>query len=240
MKRLLLVLWLTGLCLAQQPLFIPVWMQNSDPLTDQTLNQVVGEVARVNPNPAQDSPTHALATGPMDFFTRRIVNSAFCQIQAMWEGTVLAKAGRLAPSQLQQTLFAEQGGIVRNFADTTLGYFLNHTINGYEPETVVNQSLPFTPDFLSFLNAGTSGYKPVRNELHPTMKPVELVERAINNSSKTRDIVLDCFGGSGTTLIACEKLNRQCRMIELDPKYADVIVRRWEEFTGKKAELVAP
>jgi DNA modification methylase len=80
--------------------------------------------------------------------------------------------------------------------------------------------------------------KPVRNELHPTMKPVELVERAVNNSSKSRDIVLDCFGGSGTTLIACEKLNRQCRMIELDPKYVDVIVKRWEEFTGKKAELV--
>ena len=80
--------------------------------------------------------------------------------------------------------------------------------------------------------------KPVRNELHPTMKPVELVERAIQNSSKSRDIVLDCFGGSGTTLIACEKLNRQCRMIELDPKYADVIVKRWEEFTGKKAELI--
>lgn len=82
--------------------------------------------------------------------------------------------------------------------------------------------------------------KPVRNELHPTMKPVELVERAVNNSSKSRDIVLDCFGGSGTTLIACEKLNRQCRMIELDPKYADVIVKRWEEFTGKKAELMPP
>jgi DNA modification methylase len=81
--------------------------------------------------------------------------------------------------------------------------------------------------------------KPVRNELHPTMKPVELVERAVQNSSKTRDIVLDCFGGSGTTLIACEKLNRQCRMIELDPKYADVIVKRWEGFTGKPAELVA-
>lgn len=80
--------------------------------------------------------------------------------------------------------------------------------------------------------------KPVRNELHPTMKPVELVERAINNSSKSRDIVLDCFGGSGTTLIACEKLNRQCRMIELDPKYVDVIVKRWEEFTGQKAELL--
>ncbi len=82
--------------------------------------------------------------------------------------------------------------------------------------------------------------KPVRNELHPTMKPVELVERAISNSSKSRDIVLDCFGGSGTTLIACEKLNRQCRMIELDPKYVDVIVKRWEEFTGRKAELISP
>jgi DNA modification methylase len=82
--------------------------------------------------------------------------------------------------------------------------------------------------------------KPVRNELHPTMKPVELVERAVNNSSKSRDIVLDCFGGSGTTMIACEKLNRQCRMIELDPKYVDVIVKRWEEFTGRKAELMPP
>ena len=81
--------------------------------------------------------------------------------------------------------------------------------------------------------------KPRVNDLHPTMKPVELVERAIHNSSKSRDIVLDCFGGSGTTLIACEKLERQARLIELDPKYCDVIVKRWEEFTGKKAELVS-
>ena len=77
--------------------------------------------------------------------------------------------------------------------------------------------------------------KPVKNDLHPTMKPVELVERAISNSSKSRDIVLDSFGGSGTTLIACEKLGRQARLIELDPKYCDVIVKRWEEFTGKTA-----
>ncbi len=81
--------------------------------------------------------------------------------------------------------------------------------------------------------------KPVRNDLHPTMKPVELIERALKNSSKSQDIVLDCFGGSGSTLIACEKLGRQCRMVELDPKYVDVIVRRWEEFTGKKAELIS-
>ena len=69
------------------------------------------------------------------------------------------------------------------------------------------------------------------------MKPVELVERAIQNSSKSRDIVLDLFGGSGTTLIACEKTNRQARLIELDPKFVDVIVKRWEEYTGEKAVL---
>ena len=79
--------------------------------------------------------------------------------------------------------------------------------------------------------------KPARNDLHPTMKPVELVERAIRNSSKTRDIVLDLFGGSGSTLIACEKSHRSARLMELDPKYVDVIVRRWEEYSGKEAFL---
>jgi DNA modification methylase len=77
--------------------------------------------------------------------------------------------------------------------------------------------------------------KPAKNDLHPTMKPVELVERAIRNSSKTRDLVLDPFGGSGSTLIACEKSGRRARLIELDPKYVDVIVKRWEAFTGRKA-----
>jgi len=79
--------------------------------------------------------------------------------------------------------------------------------------------------------------KPRKNDLHPTMKPVALVERAIRNSSKGRDIVLDPFGGSGTTLIACEKTRRSARLLELDPKYADVIIRRWQEFTGQAATL---
>jgi DNA modification methylase len=78
--------------------------------------------------------------------------------------------------------------------------------------------------------------KPQKNDLHPTMKPVELVERAVRNSSKTRDIVLDPFGGSGSTLIACEKSGRRARLIELDPKYVDVIVRRWQDFTGQEAK----
>jgi DNA modification methylase len=79
--------------------------------------------------------------------------------------------------------------------------------------------------------------KPIKNELHPTQKPVELIERAIRNSSKARDVVLDPFAGSGSTLVACEKTGRQARLIELEPKYCDVIIRRFEEFSGKRAVL---
>lgn len=77
--------------------------------------------------------------------------------------------------------------------------------------------------------------RPSTSKDHPTMKPVELVARAIRNSSKAGQIVLDVFGGSGTTLIACEQEGRHARLIELDPKYVDVIVRRWETLTGKTA-----
>lgn len=77
--------------------------------------------------------------------------------------------------------------------------------------------------------------KPKASGLHPTMKPVELVANALMDGSKENDIVLDVFGGSGTTLIACEQLNRTCRMIELDPHYCDVIIARWEKLTNQKA-----
>ncbi|MHC0055330.1 site-specific DNA-methyltransferase [Actibacterium sp. D379-3] len=79
--------------------------------------------------------------------------------------------------------------------------------------------------------------RPHKNDLHPTMKPVSLVERAIRNSSRKGDLVFDPFGGSGTTLIAAEKTGRHASLIELDPKYVDVIVRRWQEFTGETAVL---
>jgi DNA modification methylase len=79
--------------------------------------------------------------------------------------------------------------------------------------------------------------RPSKSKLHPTMKPVGLVEYLIKNSSKQEDIILDPFLGSGTTLMACEKQGRICYGVELDPKYCDVIVKRWEEFTGFKAEL---
>jgi len=77
--------------------------------------------------------------------------------------------------------------------------------------------------------------KESRNEFHPTQKPVELPERAIGNSSKAGDIVLDLFGGSGSTLIACEKTGRNAYLMELDEKFVDVIINRWQDFTGKEA-----
>ena len=80
--------------------------------------------------------------------------------------------------------------------------------------------------------------KPVVSELHPTMKPVSLIKKQIRNSSVEKDIVLDPFGGSGTTLIACEEMNRRCYMMEYDPHYCDVIINRWEGLTGEKAVLL--
>jgi DNA modification methylase len=76
-----------------------------------------------------------------------------------------------------------------------------------------------------------------KNTVHPTMKPVELIEIALQDNVGKK-IVYDGFGGSGSTMIACEKLGRQARLMELDPKYCDVIVKRWEDFTGKKAVLL--
>lgn len=81
--------------------------------------------------------------------------------------------------------------------------------------------------------------KPARNAEHPTMKPIPLFAKLIENSTKEKELVLDIFGGSGTSLIACEQLNRACRMVELSPLYCDVIVNRWEALTGKKARKEA-
>jgi DNA modification methylase len=74
--------------------------------------------------------------------------------------------------------------------------------------------------------------------VHPTQKPVELAEYAMGNFLKSGTIVIDLFLGSGSTLIACEKTNRKCRGMELDEKYCDVVINRWEQYTGNKAELL--
>lgn len=80
--------------------------------------------------------------------------------------------------------------------------------------------------------------KPLKSEMHPTMKPVQMIAYQICNNTLPGAVVLDPFGGSGTTLIACEQTGRSCRMMELDPKYCDVIIRRWEALTGEKAVLL--
>ena len=81
--------------------------------------------------------------------------------------------------------------------------------------------------------------KPTRSDLHPTMKPLNLMARLVNNSSKKGELVLDLFGGSGSTLITCEQLDRVCYMMEYDPKYVDAIIERWEQFTNRKAEKIS-
>ena len=80
--------------------------------------------------------------------------------------------------------------------------------------------------------------KPNAAELHPTVKPQALLVEQIKNSTRRGGYVLDLFGGSGSTMIAAEQMGRRCYMMELDPHYCDVIIKRWEDFTGKKAELL--
>lgn len=118
------------------------------------------------------------------------------------------------------------------------GDFMAHYMNAYEP--CIYGSNGESVNWYGASNEKTVWEmdKEKKCDLHPTMKPVELVSRAIKNSSKQGDGVLDLFGGSGSTLIACEQLNRNCYMMELDPKYVDVIIERWEQYTGKKAVLL--
>lgn len=86
-------------------------------------------------------------------------------------------------------------------------------------------------------NVWSMGREATTHYVHPTQKPVQLIEKALRNSSRKGDIVLDVFGGSGSTLIACERRGRAARLVELDPRYVDVIVRRWQEFAGGPAVL---
>lgn len=89
----------------------------------------------------------------------------------------------------------------------------------------------------AYFSSRQEGHEEIGN-VHPTMKPLKLISDKLRISSNENSVVLDLFGGSGSTLIACEKLNRKCYMCELDPRYVDVIIDRWEKFTGQKAELI--
>ena len=106
-----------------------------------------------------------------------------------------------------------------------------------------NDGLSFSECELAWTNFGRnvrhiSHHWGNEKKLHVTMKPVEVIAWAIQQAKEKAEVIVDLFGGSGSTLIACEQLNRKCYMAELDPKYCDVIIQRWEEFTGQKAELI--
>lgn len=122
---------------------------------------------------------------------------------------------------------------IRNIATTFDDEKDPSEMTKHELEALVENYRKITPTTIIREN------KPSRSEEHPTMKPVKLIAKLIGNSSKEGDLVLDIFGGSGTTMIAAEQLNRRCYMMELDPHYADVIIERWEKLTGQKAERTA-
>lgn len=119
-----------------------------------------------------------------------------------------------------------------------LGVFMSQYIPNYEPCIYAHKE-GCAPKWNGPTNEKTVWElkKESRNEFHPTQKPVELSERAIDNSSDVGDIIYDCFLGSGATIIGAENKKRKCFGLELDPKYCDVIINRWQNYTGKKATL---
>lgn len=136
-------------------------------------------------------------------------------------------------NQYEPILYGWRDGVVNH-------YFVGHRNLGnvwkYEPTD--EELLKWAREAISKeLTDVWDEKKPTKSKEHPTMKPIALVGRALHASSQKDDVVLDAFGGSGSTLIACEQMGRACRTMELDPKYCDVIVDRWEKLTGKKAEL---
>ena len=112
--------------------------------------------------------------------------------------------------------------------------------NAHEPCIFAVKGSPyFTEDRTKTTVWDFGGYDKSKN-VHPTQKPLFLPSEALKNSSREGDAILDVFGGSGSTLIACEQLNRKCYMCELDERYCDVIIERWENLTGEKAKLLTP
>ena len=120
----------------------------------------------------------------------------------------------------QKTVFEDRPNINKMSKDELKSYL----------KSILDQQTPVTAIYED---------KPQINDLHPTMKPIKLIAKLIKNSSKQGETIIDFFGGSGSTLIACEQTNRKCRMMELDEKYCDVIIKRWETLTGRKAELIS-
>lgn len=120
----------------------------------------------------------------------------------------------------QTTVFEDKGLDLKKMKKDDLLHLLEEIMSDKISTTVINED------------------KPAKNDLHPTMKPIKLLARQVKNSSRPGETVQDLFGGSGSTLITCEQTDRTCYTMEYDPRYADVIIKRWEDFTGEEAVLL--
>lgn len=169
----------------------------------------------------------------LDKTHEKALNLALNKINGIWDNEKLEKI----LAELKELEFDMD---ITGFSADELNEIFNDTLEATEDDFDVEKELVKMLEEIYADKISTTiieENKPTINDLHPTMKPIKLLSRLIKNSSRIDECVVDLFGGSGSTLIACEQLSRPCYMMELDPKYCDVIVKRWETLTGKKAEL---
>jgi len=166
---------------------------------------------------------------------------------------VLLNAYTILDNKSSYYIFSPQGGdLMMMMAIGDAGFLLKHMLIWVKNNHVLGRcdyNYKHEPILYGWKSNGTHKFygkgqfktsvweidKPLKNDLHPTMKPVELIKECILNSSEKNQNIIDVFGGSGSTLIACEETGRKCHMMELSPQYVSVIIARWEQYTGKKA-----
>ena len=211
---------------------LPIRAIESGPLTDREIEELNAFLH------ADDSLENAMDVSTFDGFICAVLSGPNTIMPSEWLRWVWdEEQGEQAPEFLSERQAKRILSLLIGHANL-LAFTLTHGPQYYEPlfyAHVTGEKDPWYGD--KSQSTLWEEKKPAANRLHPTMKPVELIERALLNSSKSRDIVVDLFGGSGSTLIACERRGRSARLMEIDPKYADVIVRRWQEYTGNPAVL---
>lgn len=158
--------------------------------------------------------------GSMYIFTSKDLIKKYLEIFDNWKFNLLIWEKTNTPPMVNNNFFAD----------------IEYLLYFHKGKRIWNNKLKPIDIYKKFyISPFGQGKKDAGTDLHPTMKPIKLLSDKIRISSSENGIVLDLFGGSGSTLIACEQLNRKCYMMELDPHYIDVIIQRWENFTGKKA-----